>query len=956
MINLKIIHWNCHSFRNKKTEFVRFLHDERPDIVCLNEIKLDAEWVNHKLVFEGYISLAKVRDQNPNHGGGVAILVKESIDFMQVTTLDRHKCELVAISILIAGAPVLVVALYNPPSGRVHNGVLAGELFTQIDREWKDWVLLGDLNAKLTSLGCRDDDDKGLEDILLNTSATVVSDKTHTYYRYGENNYSELLDLCICSPGMASKVSSFEVLTLMDMGSDHVPISVTFNSVISRQKSTSTEKETYNLQLADWQLFKDELQERPTNDIITDIEGLNSFIITGILNAAKKSIPLKGRKVSPTSLPKSVLVLIAARKEAKKRWISSKVRVSMNDSVDYNRLFNEASGKVKRAIKQHKANTWMKFLDKVGKQHVSSRPFWQRINSFRSNKTARKVPSLSVNGKPVTEDLQKAEIFRNILTRRFGGEMDDRYDEEHRISVEESLATEFESAVPMEYATEETATNLNFSRVTMMELEDHIAHLKARSSSGIDGISNMMLKNLSDSYKDLVLKLCNLSLKEGILPEEWKVSRVTMIPKKQPASDPNNYRPISLISCLSKLVERVVGHRLATFLEKNKLLLPQQSGFRKWRRTTDNLVFHSQKILESFRKKKKVLSLSFDIQAAFDAVWHDGLLFKLRKLGVPAYITRWTARFLEKRSFDVRVGESVSGRSPIVTGVPQGSSISPILFSVFINDIPSRSSRDDAYSLLFADDLTVFFIFGSTKIKDENVCNRVQTYLKEIEDWLCKWRMKMAPSKCNHTIFSQKNRNRNKFGLKFFGELLPYEKCPVTLGVKFNESLSFEAQVKNTKAKCISRLNIIKILSHKSWKLDKSTLVSIYKALVGSVLDYTAFLSPRLTNTLTKSMQAIQNRATRSIFHKPRDESTDELCKLSGLKRVEERMTALNRNYFTKAVVNRNVLITGLMRDYVDAFPATDEGIKTLLCGLRDICDPTLPSGQVPGAVTVSSK
>ena len=270
--------------------------------------------------------------------------------------------------------------------------------------------------------------------------------------------------------------------------------------------------------------------------------------------------------------------------------------------VDYNRLFNEASGKVKRAIKQHKANTWMKFLDKVGKQHVSSRPFWQRINSFRSNNTARKVPSLLVGGNPVTEDSQKAEIFRSILTRRFGGEVDKRYDEVHRRSVEESLEAEFESAVPIEYATEETATDLNFSRVTMMELEYHIARLKARSSSGIDGISNMMLKNLSDSYKDLVLKLCNLSLKEGKLPEEWKVSRVTMIPKKQPASDPNNYRPISLISCLSKLIERVVGDRLAEFLEKNKLLLPQQSGFRKWRRTTDNLVFHSQKILESYRK------------------------------------------------------------------------------------------------------------------------------------------------------------------------------------------------------------------------------------------------------------------------------------------------------------------------------------------------------------------
>ena len=115
-----------------------------------------------------------------------------------------------------------------------------------------------------------------------------------------------------------------------------------------------------------------------------------------------------------------------------------------------------------------------------------------------------------------------------------------------------------------------------------------------------------------------------------------------MIPKKQPASDPNNYRPISLLSCLSKLIERIVAQRLAKYLEENKILLSQQSGFRERRRTTDNLVYHTQKTLEAFNKKVNVLSLSFDIQAAFDAVWHDGLIFKMQKFGIPSYIVEWT--------------------------------------------------------------------------------------------------------------------------------------------------------------------------------------------------------------------------------------------------------------------------------------------------------------------------
>ena len=94
-------------------------------------------------------------------------------------------------------------------------------------------------------------------------------------------------------------------------------------------------------------------------------------------------------------------------------------------------------------------------------------------------------------------------------------------------------------------------------------------------------------------------------------------------------------------------------------------------------------------------------------------------------------------------------------------------------------------------------------------------------------------------------------------------------------------------------------------------------------------------------------MQVIQNRAMRLIFHKPRDESTDELCRLSGLVRVNERMNALNRNYFSNAVRNRNELVTGMMRDYAEAFPVTNKGIKTLLCGWRDICHLAALNGQV---------
>jgi hypothetical protein len=192
--------------------------------------------------------------------------------------------------------------------------------------------------------------------------------------------------------------------------------------------------------------------------------------------------------------------------------------------------------------------------------------------------------------------------------------------------------------------------------------------------------------------------------------------------------------------------------------------------------------------------------------------------------------------------------------------------------------------------------------------------------------------MKMAPAKCNYTVFSRRNGCRNEFGLSLFGGRIPYEKNPVSLGITFNESLSFESQVKKMKANCVQRLNIIKILSHKSWKLSSQTLISIYKSLIRSVIDYSAFLEPRLTPALKTLVQAIQNKAIRIIYHLPREESTVDLCGISGLELVETRMKELNTRYYQSAVSNNNELICDLFGVYWSHFGNREVKTPTLLC------------------------
>jgi hypothetical protein len=377
----------------------------------------------------------------------------------------------------------------------------------------------------------------------------------------------------------------------------------------------------------------------------------------------------------------------------------------------------------------------------------------------------------------------------------------------------------------------------NAPRVTINEIKTAIKKLNPSSAAGPSKVHNAMLKNLPDCFLTYAARLADLSFDSGTIPEAWKLARITLIPKgSSGASDPNNYRPISVTCALGKLIERVLQVRIYDFLENRNFFNIAQSGFRAHRRTTDNLLFLTQKIKENMCRRKKVCGLFFDIRKAFDSVWHCGILYKLIKAGLPKYSIVWVAGFLSGRTFVVNVCGCLSDCYSILAGVPQGAVLSPLLFIVFINDLPLENRKNLSFSLLFADDLCTSFIYK----RHRNLASRVNKYLKLLAIWLDKYRLEMNVTKCNYTIFC-KGTTETNFNFKLYGQRVPHCANPKFLGIIFDSHLSFESHVKSIKAKCMSRLNIIKILSHRSWKLSKNTLVNIYRSLIGSLFDYIHF-------------------------------------------------------------------------------------------------------------------
>ena len=458
-----------------------------------------------------------------------------------------------------------------------------------------------------------------------------------------------------------------------------------------------------------------------------------------------------------------------------------------------------------------------------------------------------------------SNDLDKANLFAEKLNSVFNDFNGSDFDSKHYNDINQYIESKNYDSI------------YNNKTVKLFKINElNIAIKKLNNSKTLDsnGISNYIIKKLPSNAKEYLLVLYNKCLSEKKIPNNWKLATVCMLKKKlNNAQDIDNYRPISKTDNLAKLFEKLIADRLQRFLKNNNIIISCQSGFRQNRQTRDNIFHLTQKTLESFNRKKKVCTIFFDIAAAFDKVWHNGLIQKLINIRLPHYLLEWFIEFLTERKFRVRVNDSYTIEHNITTGVPQGAVLSPTLFSIFINDIPTNFKKNKTYSMLFADDLVFYYIY---KKGEKTASKNINSHLNNLFSWTKKWRLKLATNKCSYLVFSNGNQNESeKLNLKINNVKLRADNNPTFLGIRFDNHLTFKNQINYLKETCVQRLNIIKILSHKSWCLTKDTLVQVYNVLIRSVLEYSAILAPAISNTNLNTLQVIQNNALRIILKKP---------------------------------------------------------------------------------------
>ena len=490
-----------------------------------------------------------------------------------------------------------------------------------------------------------------------------------------------------------------------------------------------------------------------------------------VLKAAKTAIPRgRRRNYQPNWSPK----LAALYKELEKARDEMEHLPTNENVMAHNKaraLFTQEKLKATRTSWHEKTASLNMEKDMTG--------LWNLTRALNNDNPRRAKPVVEVDSQLKTEKMAAnafAELYREVSNTHLCRERTKQVREQTR-NILLSDKRKHDNSVMTE-------------PFSMRELNDALQKLKPKKAPGSDGITAEMLKHLGAPAKETLLEIFNKSWRTGIVPAVWKEAEIVPILKKgKDKRDPHNYRPISLLSCVGKLMERMVNRRLISHLEKNNILSSTQTGYRKFRSTEDQLAYLAQDIENAFQEKKKLLAVFFDLSRAFDKVWKEGLILKLLQTGVRKNMHMWIHHYLFARTARVKLDGHLSKKVCLKEGVPQGGVLSPTLFLVYINDVLATIPRQVS-NTLHADDLAIWTASEHTG----TATYRIQQAVNNIDQWTQDWGFEVNNTKTQATLFSL-STSKEQINLRLKDQALPQTDTPSFLGVKLDARLTWKPQI-----------------------------------------------------------------------------------------------------------------------------------------------------------------
>jgi len=589
-----------------------------------------------------------------------------------------------------------------------------------------------------------------------------------------------------------------------------------------------------------FQNFIDEHKSKTPEETL--IELTRRTIETAITNVGKAK-----SSNDPKNNPwwnQTIASLIKQKKRARRK--SQKQRTPENKAK-----YDELQKRTKRAIRKAKAEHDEKKYQRRAQKSPSA--VWEQFKRD-TNPTYIPITIRKQNGDLTNDPEKTAELIRDTFDRTSKGQ-DCEEDNGHQKLVQEYLTSHKSDYEPT------TMPNEHYNKLfNIEELKEAIQQAK-EGAPGHDEIHYWFLKNSGINFKTALLQTINKFWENGKMPTAWKTAHVIPIPKpKKDKTNPANYRPISLLSCAAKTMERMIKNRLYWQAETNKWLSPHQSAFRRDRNTTDALLNLIEEGYEAIRKREEVLAVFLDIKKAYDTVWHDGLIYKLHQKGLRGRMLHYINNFLRERICVVKLQGIQSNPYFPTAGVPQGSVLSTLLFNIYVNDATKIPSPHTSIEL-FADDVTLWTRCQSRK----QGTNEMNKTLEELNNWAKKWRLTFSETKSSYMVLSRRTRTPDwQHGPILNKRPLIQKKTQKLLGITLDSKLRWTEHINTTQQSGNRKLNILKRFAGGTFT-RRTNLRTLYLGFIRPTLEYASACWTSAPKSQLAKLERIQNHALRLI-------------------------------------------------------------------------------------------
>ena len=867
---LVCVQWNARGLVGSKLdEFRDYLSQSCPDVVYLSE----THWNDRLTVkFRGYECI--IRNRPDNTFGGVAILINKAIMSVRKQCPQMNTIEAVGATIFLEdGHPMDVLSIYVPRGQEVAEQ----EMTTLFNLATNRCIIAGDFNGHHPSWDQRGRTNRCgrlLEETINDTQnrgLALITPGGTTTRECPSTGAGSTIDLLFAHSSLATNAT---VECLPYMGSDHFPVVTTFGVKPARSA----------IRIRKW-IFKDGDWKRWNEGIEAKLEAYQ-------LNQLPPEMAYEKWHTAIMEVSHNTFRLTPATarnaKEPGKIWFNDVCRVAIREAKEARRMYqarrvcrgqwSRAEAVKKRTILRAKREAHAKFINSLNVNN-SCTARWNYVKAMMgasSSSTGGVGTIVSNGGDPVTNLADKAELFA-----------DQFFPPSAALEDNPAFQQEIEEAI------RDRSNNMDVP-LTRMELRRALRKC-GKGAMGADLVHNQMLANLSNRNTDHLQDLMNNCLAQGYVPQAWKNATVVPLLKPgKPEGDPGSYRPISLTSCVCKVMERVLNSRITWHLETRNLIPKHLAGFRPGKSTFDQISALEFAVRDGFSKNLVTVAAFLDIAKAYDATWIQGLILKCARKGIKGRMLGWIRAFLTNRTAVIRVGAALSKPRWILAGVPQGAVLSPTCFNIMMADFPLPSPETRV--LIYADDVALY-TSGKNPEEAERLLNPL---LRKLEKWGDKWRLTFAPEKSAAVTFSRRKKVKGEAELFIKGHRIPTVSEFKFLGVWFDKKLQWKQHIERLVANGHKARNLFLILSNRKWGANVRTLTQIYKAIVRSRLDYGMGIIGGASKTWTTRIDRIQNTYMRIILGGMRNTRVAEMRMELGLETVKERHAWLGARYIIR--------------------------------------------------------